>query len=131
MRTPAYPILLKGESPTARTQGYALLLYLQGFAVAPKHRAVAVVTHPQGRTVALGSSAGELVAARQPDLDTRVTVEGALERLSDHDQALILDAFFQGLSHPEIAARRQIPLGTVKTRLRRALLTMRRRLEEA
>ncbi|WP_407542172.1 sigma-70 family RNA polymerase sigma factor (plasmid) [Deinococcus radiomollis] len=73
----------------------------------------------------------DLLAARQPDLDTRVTVQGALERLTDHDQALILDAFFQGLSHLEIAARRQMPLGTVKTRLRRALLTMRRRLEEA
>ncbi|EYB69464.1 hypothetical protein DEIPH_ctg005orf0016 [Deinococcus phoenicis] len=64
------------------------------------------------------------------DLETRVDVQAAVQRLTTRDQALILDAFFDGLSHPEIAAKRQLPLGTVKSRLRRALLAMRERLEE-
>ena len=37
----------------------------------------------------------DLLAAQQPDLDTRVTVQGALERLPDREKALILDAFFK------------------------------------
>lgn len=64
------------------------------------------------------------------DLDTQLVVEAAMQRLPDRDQTLILDAFFGGLSHPEIAAKRELPLGTVKSRLRRALLAMRHHLED-
>lgn len=71
----------------------------------------------------------EGLRAPAPDLDTRVVVQGALERLPEQDQRLLRDAFFQGLSHGEIAAARQLPLGTVKSRLRRAMLAMRRHLE--
>ncbi|GAA5534207.1 RNA polymerase sigma factor [Deinococcus aluminii] len=69
--------------------------------------------------------------APAPDLETRVIVQSAVQHLTIRDQALILDAFFDGLSHPEIAAKRQLPLGTVKSRLRRALLAMRERLEDS
>lgn len=72
----------------------------------------------------------ESLAAPAADLETRLTVQSALRHLPDRDQDLLLDAFFGGLSHPEIAVRRQLPLGTVKTRLRRAMQAMRRRLEE-
>ncbi|WP_425145224.1 RNA polymerase sigma factor [Deinococcus sp.] len=71
------------------------------------------------------------LAARRSDPDTTALVQSALSRLPDLDQRLLLDAFFSGLSHPQIAEGRQLPLGTVKTRLRRALLAIRRRLEEA
>ncbi|QLG12829.1 sigma-70 family RNA polymerase sigma factor (plasmid) [Deinococcus sp. D7000] len=64
-----------------------------------------------------------------PDLDTRMVVQGALVRLSEHDQTLIRDSFFLGLSHGEMAAAHALPLGTVKTRVRRALARMRRTLE--
>jgi RNA polymerase sigma-70 factor (ECF subfamily) len=39
-------------------------------------------------------------------------------------------AFFDGFSHSEIAAKTGIPLGTVKTRIRKALTTMRETLAE-
>ena len=43
------------------------------------------------------------------------------------DQQVVLElAFFDGLSHTEIAERLGSPLGTVKTRLRRAVLTLRK-----
>lgn len=56
--------------------------------------------------------------------DTRL-VRGALARLPDQFRSLIELAYYEGLSHSEIAARTGIPLGTVKTRLRNAMGTLR------
>jgi RNA polymerase sigma-70 factor, ECF subfamily len=44
-----------------------------------------------------------------------------------HREALLL-SFFHGLSHQEISIRLQTPLGTIKARIRRALLTLRQQL---
>ena len=52
-------------------------------------------------------------------------VRGALARLPDQFRSLIELAYYEGLSHSEIAARTGIPLGTVKTRLRNAMGTLR------
>jgi len=49
--------------------------------------------------------------------------------LPPEQQKSIQLAFFEGLSHTEIAARTGDPLGTVKTRIRLALLTLRKALE--
>ena len=56
--------------------------------------------------------------------DTQL-VRGALARLPDQFRSLIELAYYEGLSHSEIAARTGIPLGTVKTRLRNAMGTLR------
>jgi RNA polymerase sigma-70 factor (ECF subfamily) len=48
-----------------------------------------------------------------------------MPRLSKDQAALIELAFYQGLSHSEIVKVTQIPLGTVKTRLRRGLQRLR------
>lgn len=56
--------------------------------------------------------------------DTRL-VRGALARLPDQFRSLIELAYYEGLSHSEIAARTGIPVGTVKTRLRSAMGTLR------
>jgi RNA polymerase sigma-70 factor (ECF subfamily) len=48
-----------------------------------------------------------------------------LGRLEAQDNVLIRAAFFQGSSYSELAARASQPLGTVKSRIRRALLKLR------
>jgi RNA polymerase sigma-70 factor (ECF subfamily) len=55
-------------------------------------------------------------------------VRAALSSLSTVQARLIGLAFFEGLSHLEIASRTQLPLGTVKSHLRRALRVLRRTL---
>ncbi|MDX2170146.1 MAG: sigma-70 family RNA polymerase sigma factor [Deltaproteobacteria bacterium] len=52
-------------------------------------------------------------------------VQSALAQLSEELRQLIELAYFGGLSHSEIAARLDQPLGTVKTRIRSAMLQLR------
>lgn len=54
----------------------------------------------------------------------------ALAVLRDDERDLLEEAYFGGWSHAEIAERRGLPLGTVKSKLRRALSKMRAALEE-
>jgi RNA polymerase sigma-70 factor (ECF subfamily) len=53
-------------------------------------------------------------------------VKEALDKLPVEQRAAMELAYFEGLTHSEIAARTGDPLGTVKTRLRSALETLRR-----
>lgn len=48
-----------------------------------------------------------------------------LAELEGPDAVLIRSAFFEGSNYPELAARASLPLGTVKSRIRRALLKLR------
>ena len=52
----------------------------------------------------------------------------ALEQLSALQRQLIALAFFRGLTHQEIAAHARLPLGSVKTYIRRALAQLRAQL---
>jgi RNA polymerase sigma-70 factor, ECF subfamily len=55
-------------------------------------------------------------------------VKGALEKLPKEQRAAIELAYFEGLTHTEIAAKTGDPLGTVKTRLRTAVETLKKNL---
>jgi RNA polymerase sigma factor (sigma-70 family) len=54
----------------------------------------------------------------------------ALMRLGAQPRQLVSLAFFRGLSHEEIAQQTCLPLGTVKSQIRRALSTLRQILGE-
>jgi RNA polymerase sigma-70 factor, ECF subfamily len=59
------------------------------------------------------------------------TVRGALAALPATQRELIEAAFFEGYTHQELATRFGVPLGTVKTRIRTGLTTLRGHLEHA
>jgi RNA polymerase sigma-70 factor (ECF subfamily) len=53
-------------------------------------------------------------------------VKGAIDELPEAQQQVIELAYFEGLTHTEIAERTGEPLGTVKTRLRSAVETLKK-----
>jgi RNA polymerase sigma-70 factor (ECF subfamily) len=58
-------------------------------------------------------------------------LHAAIARLRPEQRQILGLAFFRGLTHPEIAAAAHMPLGTVKSHVRRALTTLREELGTA
>jgi RNA polymerase sigma-70 factor (ECF subfamily) len=53
----------------------------------------------------------------------------AMQGLPDEQQKSVELAFFEGMTHAEIAAKTGDPLGTVKTRIRTALMSLRKAVQ--
>ena len=69
-------------------------------------------------------------SARDPERLTseaseRDKIRRALSSLPEAQRQTLEVAFFEGLSYPEIAARENVPLGTIKSRAARALAALR------
>jgi RNA polymerase sigma-70 factor (ECF subfamily) len=86
------------------------------------------------------TGAGDLVGSAGPEVlpdealtrkETRAAIDGAIASLAPSERSVILLAYDGGLTQAEIAVRLGWPLGTVKTRTRRALSRMREMLERA
>jgi RNA polymerase sigma-70 factor, ECF subfamily len=86
-----------------------------------------------------GSLARDVIAheppasARDPERLTseaseRDKIRRALSSLPEAQRQTLEVAFFEGLSYPEIAARENVPLGTIKSRAARALAALREAL---
>ena len=56
-------------------------------------------------------------------------IRSVVTQLPAEQQSSLQMAYFDGLSHTEIAERTGIPLGTVKTRIRAGLMAVRKVLE--
>jgi RNA polymerase sigma-70 factor, ECF subfamily len=72
----------------------------------------------------------------RPDVRTEsvavaTALRGAVARLPESQRVLIEAAYFEGYTHHELAARFDVPLGTVKTRIRAGLAALRGQLEQA
>ena len=79
-------------------------------------------------------AAGAGGASAEDDLSARelgAVVRAALDALTPEQREVIELAYYGGLSHSEIAAARNLPLGTVKTRTRLALVRLRETLRPA
>src|SRR4029079_9564067 len=83
-------------------------------------------------------TSGELIGAAGPeptpevaldDREARATMAKAIESLSPVERRVTLLAYEGGLTQAEIADRLGWPIGTVKTRTRRALRNLRSRVE--
>jgi RNA polymerase sigma-70 factor (ECF subfamily) len=79
-------------------------------------------------TVLGGASPGPGPEAALGASELRETIAAALDDIPELERTVILLAYREELSQSEIAARLGWPLGTVKTRTRRALLHLRRAL---
>jgi RNA polymerase sigma-70 factor, ECF subfamily len=61
--------------------------------------------------------------------DTREAVADALRTLPEQQRVPLEMAYYQGMSHTEIAAALNQPLGTIKDRIRNGMLHLRKRLK--
>ena len=68
----------------------------------------------------VGRVGGELDEAARPGWHVHESVHAALAALPTEQREAVRLAYFQGLTHSEIARQLGIPVGTVKTRLRLA-----------
>jgi len=59
----------------------------------------------------------------------RLVVRQAVDELPDPRRTIVLLSFWQGLSHTEIAETVGLPLGTVKSHVRRGLIQLHQQLE--
>lgn len=56
---------------------------------------------------------------------TRARILVCFDELAPRQRAVVQAAFFEGLSYPELASAAQVPLGTMKSWIRRALIQLR------
>lgn len=82
-----------------------------------------------GDVIELGDTPEEV--ERIDQIAERLLVAEALEMLPERSRRAVELAFWHGLTHAEIAERCDMPLGTVKSDIRRALARLRDHLEGA
>jgi RNA polymerase sigma-70 factor (ECF subfamily) len=75
----------------------------------------------------------DVIVSVEPDLASEADrsraaekVRGALGAMPPAQRSALEMAYFQGLSHSEIASKTGEPLGTIKTRIRAGLMTLRK-----
>lgn len=71
-----------------------------------------------------GGEIGDALAAMEADED-RAQIFDCLDALPANQQRAIRMAFFDGSSHTELASNLEVPLGTMKSWIRRGLLQLR------
>jgi len=103
-----------------------------------RYRAIDLVRSRQQHATRLAANASDLrdaaVPVRSPELDAIVLTD--IDRLSrclgvmhESQRTCLLLSFYEGYSNQELADQLDLPLGTVKARIRRALVRLRQCLE--
>jgi RNA polymerase sigma-70 factor, ECF subfamily len=97
-------------------------------AVITRNRAIDVLRKRHSKT-----DLEDVKVSVEPDLASGVErsrilekIRGALRSMSEPQRSALEMAFFEGLTHTEIAEKSGEPLGTIKTRIRTGLLVLRK-----
>lgn len=108
---------------------------LLGWLMGITRRKVADHLRERGRQARASEAAGRYAVLDEADdsnadrLVQRLAVADEIARLPEAERRLLTLAFYDDLSHQQIAAVTSLPLGTVKSHLRRGLARLRQRWE--
>jgi RNA polymerase sigma factor (sigma-70 family) len=83
----------------------------------------------RARAAALGVVEAEPRTAFDPHAEDRVVLLEELARIGEPQRGIMELAFFHDMTHEQISQRTGLPLGTVKSHIRRTLVRLRTRLE--
>lgn len=103
----------------------AWLVGIARHAIADAHEQRARIARLQRRIQSLGADE----SFEEADLAERLLLSDEIERLEPDARTVITLAFYDDLTHGQIAERLGMPLGTVKSHIRRSLHRLRTRLE--
>lgn len=98
------------------------------FAVVARNRSIDVIRQRKN-FVDVDATVIENELGTSPNFDQERLIQQArqaMQNVSGEQREALQMAFFEGLTHTEIAERTGLPLGTVKTRIRSAVTTLRK-----
>lgn len=72
----------------------------------------------------------EKIALEDEDIPLSVTLQELLEKLNEQERMIVMLKFYEGYSFSEIAELTNMPLGSVKSLLYRALTKLRKEIKE-
>jgi RNA polymerase sigma-70 factor (ECF subfamily) len=114
-----------GTFDSARGTAMTWLMTLARNCAVDRHRVLARSPQlPMPETFEIADPDADLFAATLAE-DERRQLHACLGQLEEMDRSFLVAAFFEGSSYPELAGRVAMPLPTVKSRIRRALLKLR------
>jgi RNA polymerase sigma-70 factor, ECF subfamily len=120
-----------GAFDPARGQVLTWLLIVTRSRAIDRLRARRGASRPEVRSleeIADGPASGEDVEAASAGRQWETLCRNAVRELPDDQRRALELAYFEGLTHQEIAQRTSTPLGTVKTRVRLGLMKLRERM---